>query len=66
MDRAFRRAVSAGLSLVSASRMASGTPARAIGLGDTGELRAGARADLVLLDADLNVQRVMRAGSWVS
>ncbi|WP_432984521.1 N-acetylglucosamine-6-phosphate deacetylase [Dactylosporangium sp. CA-233914] len=67
MDRAFRRAVGAGLSLVSASRMASGTPAGAIGLaGEVGELRPGARADLVLLDEDLNVQRVMRAGSWVS
>jgi N-acetylglucosamine-6-phosphate deacetylase len=67
MDRAFRRAAGAGLSLVSASRMASATPARAIGLGaQVGELRAGARADLVLLDEDLGVQRVMRAGSWVS
>ncbi|WP_433055369.1 N-acetylglucosamine-6-phosphate deacetylase [Dactylosporangium sp. CS-033363] len=66
MDRAFRRAVGAGLSLVAASRMASGTPARAIGLSTTGELREGAQADLVLLDEDLNVQRVMRAGSWVS
>ncbi|WP_433213608.1 N-acetylglucosamine-6-phosphate deacetylase [Dactylosporangium sp. CS-047395] len=66
MDRAFRRAVGAGLSLTAASRMASGTPARAIGLSDAGELREGAQADLVLLDEDLNVQRVMRAGSWVS
>ncbi|GAA3274605.1 N-acetylglucosamine-6-phosphate deacetylase [Dactylosporangium vinaceum] len=66
MDAAFRRAVGAGASLVAASRMASGTPAAAIGRHDVGELRVGARADLVLLDADLNVQRVMRAGTWVS
>ncbi|WP_238008778.1 N-acetylglucosamine-6-phosphate deacetylase [Dactylosporangium sp. AC04546] len=66
MDKAFRRAVGAGLSLVDASRMASGTPAAAIGLGDeVGTLREGQRADLVVLDADLNVQRVMRAGAWV-
>ncbi|GGM33289.1 N-acetylglucosamine-6-phosphate deacetylase [Dactylosporangium sucinum] len=66
MDKALRRAVGAGLSLVDASRMASGTPAAAIGLGDElGTLRAGQRADLVVLDEDLNVQRVMRAGAWV-
>jgi N-acetylglucosamine-6-phosphate deacetylase len=67
MDQAFRRAATAGLSLVDASRMASATPAAAIGLGDTvGALRPGLRADLVVLDEDLRVQRVMRAGAWVS
>ncbi|MFI5906155.1 N-acetylglucosamine-6-phosphate deacetylase [Dactylosporangium sp. NPDC051541] len=66
MDAAFRRAVGAGVSLVDAAKMAAGTPAAAIGRGDVGELRVGARADLVLLDDNRHVQRVMRAGSWVS
>jgi N-acetylglucosamine-6-phosphate deacetylase len=67
MDKALRRAVGAGLSLVDASRMASATPAAAIGLAaEVGALREGLRADLVLLDEALNVQRVMRAGAWVS
>lgn len=66
MDAALRRAVGAGLSIVDAAMMASTTPARAIGLGDlTGALTPGLRADLVLLDADLRVRRVMRAGAWL-
>ena len=66
MDAALRRAVQAGVSLVEASRMASGTPAQAIGLADQlGALRPGLRADLVELDADLRVRRVMRAGRWL-
>jgi N-acetylglucosamine-6-phosphate deacetylase len=65
MDAALRRAVGAGVSIVDASRMASGTPAAAIGLGDTvGELRRGLRADLVELSEDLEVLRVMRGGAW--
>ncbi|GAA0710495.1 N-acetylglucosamine-6-phosphate deacetylase [Dactylosporangium roseum] len=67
MDKAFRRAVGAGVSLPNASRMASTTPATAIGLSDeVGALREGLRADLVLLDETLRVQRVMRAGAWQS
>ena len=65
MDAAFRRAVHAGLSIVDASRMASTTPAGALGLSQVGTLRAGMRADLVLLDSTLAVERVMRAGRWV-
>jgi N-acetylglucosamine-6-phosphate deacetylase len=66
MDAALRRAVTAGLSIVDASRMASGTPSAAIGLCDTvGALRPGLRADLVELSEDLQVVRVMRGGAWV-
>jgi N-acetylglucosamine-6-phosphate deacetylase len=65
MDAALRRAVGAGLSIVDASRMASGTPAAAIGLGSSvGALRPGLRADLVELTEDLQVVRVMRGGAW--
>jgi N-acetylglucosamine-6-phosphate deacetylase len=66
MDAALRNAVAAGIPLEDAAAMASTTPARALGLDDeVGALEAGLRADLVVLDAGLTVQRVMRAGTWV-
>jgi N-acetylglucosamine-6-phosphate deacetylase len=66
MDAALRRTVHSGLSIVDACRMASTTPAAAIGLGaEVGALRAGLRADLVELAEDLQVVRVMRGGRWV-
>jgi N-acetylglucosamine-6-phosphate deacetylase len=66
MDAALRRAVHAGLSMPDAVRMASTTPARALGLdGSLGSLATGQRADLVVLDDDLHVVRVMRAGEWI-
>ncbi|HEX8630522.1 MAG TPA: N-acetylglucosamine-6-phosphate deacetylase [Catenuloplanes sp.] len=65
MDAALRRATAAGLSMVDACRMAASTPARVLGLGDRlGALTPGRRADLVVLDSDLRVTRVMRAGAW--
>jgi N-acetylglucosamine-6-phosphate deacetylase len=67
MDSALRRAISAGLSIVDAARMAATTPARAIGLDrEVGSIAPGRRADLVLLDEDLRLVRVMRAGSWIA
>ncbi|MFG1675562.1 N-acetylglucosamine-6-phosphate deacetylase [Micromonospora sp. NPDC049282] len=66
MDAALRHAVGTGVAMPDACRMAATTPARALGLGDrVGALRTGLRADLVVLDDDLNVVRVMRAGDWV-
>src|SRR5207248_1399257 len=63
---ALRHAVHIGLSIVDACRMASTTPAAAIGLDtEVGALRAGLRADLVELSEDLEVVRVMRAGTWI-
>ena len=64
MDAALRRAIGAGVSLVDAVRMAATTPARALGLNDRGALAPGRRADLVVLDDDLRVSRVMRGGAW--
>lgn len=64
MDAALRRAVGAGVDLPAAVAMASATPARALGLNDRGVLAVGLRADLVVLDAELRVKRVMRAGRW--
>jgi N-acetylglucosamine-6-phosphate deacetylase len=67
MDAALRYAVAAGIALPYASAMASATPARALGLADElGALEAGLRADLVVLSPDLQVKRVMRAGTWVA
>ncbi|WP_322920011.1 N-acetylglucosamine-6-phosphate deacetylase [Nocardioides renjunii] len=66
MDAALRFAVrTAGLPLLDVVHAASTAPARAWGLDDVGALEAGRRADLVVLDADLSVRRVMRAGAWV-
>lgn len=66
MDEALRQAVAAGVSVPDAARMAATTPAQAIGLGDRiGRLLPGWRADLVVLDDNLRVVRVMRGGAWV-
>ncbi|MBU8816307.1 N-acetylglucosamine-6-phosphate deacetylase [Mycolicibacterium goodii] len=69
MDQVFRLAVAhSGLprddALSLAVRQACLNPARALGLPAAG-LAAGARADLVVLDHDLAVAAVMRAGEWV-
>ncbi len=59
------RQVGAGMPLPYAAEPASSAPARLLGLGDRGALRAGARADLVVLDDAARVTRVMRAGRWL-
>jgi N-acetylglucosamine-6-phosphate deacetylase len=67
MDVALRYLVtSVGVNLPDASRMLSATPAEAMGLVDRGRIAPGMLADLVLLDDDLAVRRVMRAGQWVA
>jgi N-acetylglucosamine-6-phosphate deacetylase len=63
MDRLFS-AVAADAGLAAAAQMTSATPARALGLDRVGELRAGYDADLVVLDRDLQVTRVMAGGAW--
>lgn len=56
----------AGIDLVDAVRAATATPARVLGReGSIGTLAAGARADLLLVDADLRARRVLRAGREV-
>ncbi|ACV74891.1 MAG: N-acetylglucosamine-6-phosphate deacetylase [Zymomonas mobilis] len=49
------------ISLVEASRMASLTPARFLGLQDRGSIEIGKRADLVVMDEALKLQSV-----WIS
>jgi N-acetylglucosamine-6-phosphate deacetylase len=63
MDAAVRRTVRSGVSLVDAAVMAATTPARVLGLEyEIGAVAEGLQADLVLLDAELRVTAVLRAG----
>ncbi len=66
MDAALRHAVTASTGLAHASRLLSGNPARYLGLHDRGVLRAGMRADIVVLDAGLQVREVWVAGRQVA
>ena len=65
MDVAVRRAVQAGLPLPEVARAAATTPARALGLDGIGAITAGGRADVVVLDGDLEVVGVVARGRWV-
>jgi N-acetylglucosamine-6-phosphate deacetylase len=64
MSKAFQYAVrTVGIPIEQASRMASGNPARLLGLdGEIGSIAVGMRADLVRLDAQLNVRQVFIRG----
>ncbi len=56
----------AGVPLYEAVRMASLTPASILGIdADTGSLEVGKRADLVVLDGELNVKQVYLGGRSV-
>jgi len=65
LDVAVRMVVRAGLALPAAVAAASRNPLAMIGVTDRGRLATGLRADLVVLDDDLAVRRVMRAGTWI-
>jgi N-acetylglucosamine-6-phosphate deacetylase len=67
MDEAVRRAVrTVGLTIEQASAAASAAPARLLGIDNRcGSIAPGLDADLVLLDDDLSVQRVMVRGRWL-
>ena len=66
MDAAFRRAVrSGGLSVEQASAAASGNPAHVLGIeAQCGAISVGLAAELVTLDDDLHLVRVMASGVW--
>jgi N-acetylglucosamine-6-phosphate deacetylase len=67
MDAALRYAVQqAGIPFEDAVRAATRTPAQVHGLGDVGSIEPGRRADLVVLDDALEVDAVMRLGSWLT
>ncbi|MFC9998365.1 N-acetylglucosamine-6-phosphate deacetylase [Nocardia sp. NPDC127526] len=55
-----------GVPLRDAVRAATLTPAATAGLADVGELRAGAYADLIVVDDELRLRRVLHRGRWVS
>jgi N-acetylglucosamine-6-phosphate deacetylase len=67
MDHVVRYAVTAvGLPVPEVAEAASTTPARRLGLaGETGALRPGLSADLVLLDGDFRLQTVIARGEAV-
>jgi N-acetylglucosamine-6-phosphate deacetylase len=55
----------AGLPIEDVVRAATASPAAMLGLERTGALRPGFCADLVVLDEDLEVARVLQRGRWV-
>jgi N-acetylglucosamine-6-phosphate deacetylase len=67
MDAAFRNLVNGcGLSVPDAVAATATRPAALLGLaGETGELRPGLAADLVVLDPELRPVRVLARGEWV-
>ena len=65
MVDAFRNLVSIGLGLDEASRRTATIAADYLGLADRGRITTGARADLVVLDRDLNLVDVFVAGRSV-
>jgi N-acetylglucosamine-6-phosphate deacetylase len=67
LDRALRNVVALGVPLGAALRMVTVNPARQIGLGSRkGVIALGADADLVFLDAELEVSGVMTRGVGLS
>jgi N-acetylglucosamine-6-phosphate deacetylase len=65
MDQALRNLVGLGLSVEDASRRVSTHAADFLGLADRGRLLVGARADLVVLDADLQLTQVIVEGEAI-
>ena len=64
LDTAVRNVARSGVGLPRAVAAATRDPLALIGVTDRGRLAAGLRADLVELDDDLRVRRVMRGGRW--
>ncbi len=68
MDKAFRNIVKLGYSLTNAVAMASSTPARSINVyGElkVGDIRAGYKADITVLNRELKVVKTIVGGSIV-
>jgi len=66
LDDAVRNVVAAGTPLPAAVAAATRNPLAVLGVTDRGRIAVGQRADLVDLDAELRVRRVMRAGTWLA
>ncbi len=65
LDAAVRNLVHAGLALPRAVAAAASNPAALLGAVDRGRLEAGRLAHIVVLDDDLDLQRVLRGDAWV-
>ncbi|MDE2566259.1 MAG: N-acetylglucosamine-6-phosphate deacetylase [Burkholderiales bacterium] len=65
MDEALRNLVGLGLTLAEASRRTATLAAQHLGLADRGQIRPGAWADLVALDAGLRLQQVHVEGEAI-
>jgi N-acetylglucosamine-6-phosphate deacetylase len=65
MDQALRNLIALGLSMSDASRRVSTYAADHLGLGERGRLAEGAYADIVALDAELNLKRVIVEGEEI-
>jgi N-acetylglucosamine-6-phosphate deacetylase len=65
LDVALRNTVAAGVPLIEAVSALTSVPARALGI-DAGTLDVGARADLVVLSPELEVDAVMAGGEWIA
>ncbi|MDP9481955.1 MAG: N-acetylglucosamine-6-phosphate deacetylase [Chloroflexota bacterium] len=65
LDTAVRNLVAAGVGLTAAVAAASRNPLAMLGIDDRGRVAVGQLADLVELDDELRVTRVMRRGEWV-
>lgn len=65
MDQALRNLVGIGLEIEDASRRVSSHAAEYMGLSDRGQLTVGAWADLVVLDRELQLQRVLVEGEEI-
>ncbi|WP_428508859.1 N-acetylglucosamine-6-phosphate deacetylase [Roseateles sp.] len=66
MDQALRNLVEVGLSVEDASARLSRNPADYLGLAERGRLQAGAWADVVVFDPELQLQQVWVQGQPVS
>ncbi len=64
LDTAVRNLVVSGVPLPAAVAAAVRNPLALLGISDRGRIAPGQRADLVELDDELRVLRVMRGGSW--
>ena len=67
MDKACRNImIHTGIGIREAFWLAARNPARAVGLGDTvGTVQAGKKANLVFVDGDFSVKKVMLEGEFV-
>ncbi len=65
-DRLYRTMAEAvGKNLAELSKMASSTPARVMGFKDRGSIAAGKRADLLVLNENLGIEKIILKGEFI-